>query len=129
MVRLIVNVDVDDLEKAVEFYRRAIGLTLTRRLFEDSTAEMRGASSTIYLAVKPAGSSPAPGTISERDYRRHWTPVHMDFVVDDIEAAVTRAEEAGATLERGINTYGSFKEATLSDPFGNGFCLLEAWPF
>ncbi len=129
MVRLIVNVDVDDLEKAVGFYRRAIGLTLTRRLFEDSTAEMQGASSTIYLAVKPAGSSPAPGSISARDYRRHWTPVHMDFVVDDIEVAVAQAEEAGARLERGINTYGSFKEATLSDPFGNGFCLLEGWPY
>jgi catechol 2,3-dioxygenase-like lactoylglutathione lyase family enzyme len=39
----LINVDVDDLEKAIEFYRSALGLTLKRRLFNDTVAEMAGA--------------------------------------------------------------------------------------
>jgi catechol 2,3-dioxygenase-like lactoylglutathione lyase family enzyme len=44
-MRLLVKVDVDDLERAIEFYRAAFGLHLGRRLFDGSVAEMRGASS------------------------------------------------------------------------------------
>ncbi len=44
MVQLLVNVDVDDIERAIEFYRAAIGLHLGRRLFDGSVAEMLGAS-------------------------------------------------------------------------------------
>jgi catechol 2,3-dioxygenase-like lactoylglutathione lyase family enzyme len=50
MMRLLVNVDVDDLERAIEFYRAAFGLHLGRRLFDGSVAEMRGASSMIGAA-------------------------------------------------------------------------------
>jgi len=128
MVRLVVNIAADNLERGIEFYRDAIGLTLARHLFDGSVAEMRGASATIYLAAKLAGSLPATGSVSSRDYRRHWTPVHLDFVVEDIEAAVEQAEHAGAKLERGIEAHESWREAALSDPFGNGFCLLEGWP-
>jgi predicted enzyme related to lactoylglutathione lyase len=129
MIRVYVNIDVDDLERSIEFYRDGIGLTLARRLFSDSTAEMRGASAVIFLSAKPPGSLPAQGSINARDYRRHWTPVHLDFVVESIEVAVERAQRAGATLERGIEDHGPWgMGAVLSDPFGNGFCLLEGWP-
>jgi catechol 2,3-dioxygenase-like lactoylglutathione lyase family enzyme len=48
-VELLVNVDVDDLERAIEFYGGALGLRLGRRLFGGSVAEMLGGSSKIYL--------------------------------------------------------------------------------
>ena len=129
MIRVTANVDVDDLERGIEFYRDGIGLTLARRLFSGSTAEMRGASVVLYLGVKPTGSLPAPGSINARDYRRHWTPVHLDFIVESIEVAVERAQQAGATLEQGVENHGPWgKGAVLSDPFGNGFCLNEGWP-
>jgi catechol 2,3-dioxygenase-like lactoylglutathione lyase family enzyme len=38
VVQLLINVDVDDLERAIEFYRSALGLTLKRRL---STTPLR----------------------------------------------------------------------------------------
>jgi predicted enzyme related to lactoylglutathione lyase len=60
-----------------------------------------------------------------RDYARHWTPVHLDFVVDDIDSAVTRAREAGARLEGEIRVGAWGKIAGMADPFGNGFCLIE----
>ncbi len=121
---LLANIDVDDLEKAIEFYSSALGLQLGRRL-HDNVAEMLGASSAIYLLAKPAGSSVSVRIPQQRDYRRHWTPVHLDFVVADIHAAVQKAQAAGAQLEGDIQTYAWGHLANLADPFGNGFCLIE----
>ena len=90
IMQLLVNVDVDDIEPAIEFYQSAIGLRLGRRLFEGSVAEMLGASSRIYLLAKPQGSVPSRHASSIRDYHRHWTPVHLDFEVEDIVAATDR---------------------------------------
>jgi lactoylglutathione lyase len=42
-IELLANIDVDDLEKAIEFYCNAFGLRLGRR-FNDSVAEMLGPS-------------------------------------------------------------------------------------
>jgi predicted enzyme related to lactoylglutathione lyase len=51
--------------------------------------------------------------------------VHLDFAVDDVESAVNRVVAAGATLEVEIQTFDWGRIATLSDPFGHGFCLLQ----
>jgi predicted enzyme related to lactoylglutathione lyase len=124
-VQLLVNIDVDDLEKGIAFYQGAFGLKLRRRLFDGTVAEMTGASSNVYLLSKPAGSSASPQVSLPRDYRRHWTPVHLDFEVEDIESAVQRALAAGAKLESDIQTFAWGRIAMMSDPFGHGFCLLE----
>ena len=124
-MQLVVNIDVDDLEKAIAFYSTGLGLRLGRRLFDDSVAEMNGTSSTIQLLLKPAGSSPGSSIPVTRGYERHWTPVHLDFVVEDISAAVERAVHAGATLEGTVQSHAWGHLATLSDPFGHGFCLLQ----
>src|SRR6058998_1669526 len=102
---LVINIDVDDLDKAIAFYSTGLGLRLARRLFDDSVAEMSGASSTIQLLLKPAGSSPASSIPVVREYTRHWTPVHLDFAVEDISAAVERAIHAGATLESAVQSH------------------------
>jgi predicted enzyme related to lactoylglutathione lyase len=124
-VKLLVNIDVDDLEKGVAFYQSAFGLSLRRRLFDGTVAEMVGASSNVYLLTKPSGSSASPHISLPRDYRRHRTPVHLDFEVDDVEAAVQRALAAGAKLEGEIQTFPWGRIAKMSDPFGHGFCILE----
>ena len=99
-------------------------LRVERLLFDRSVAEMAGASSKIYLMAKPAGSATSLEDSAVRDYRRHWTPVHLDFEVDDVSAAVERAVTAGAKLEGAIQSFSWGRQATLSDPFGHGFCLL-----
>jgi predicted enzyme related to lactoylglutathione lyase len=124
-VKLLVNIDVDDLEKGVAFYQSAFGLHLGRRLFGGTVVEMLGASSNVYLLTKPSGSSASPHVSLPRDYRRHWTPVHLDFEVEDIEAAVLRAMAAGAKLEDEVQTFPWGRIAKMSDPFGHGFCILE----
>jgi predicted enzyme related to lactoylglutathione lyase len=127
-MQLVVNIDVEDLERAIAFYSTGLGLRLERRLFDESVAEMSGASATIQLLLKPAGSSPAPSIPVTRGYSRHWTPVHLDFEVNDIVAAVERATHAGATLEGTVQSHAWGHLATLSDPFGHGFCLLQFAP-
>lgn len=121
---LLVNIDVDDLARAEAFYRDALGLTSARR-FGDGGIEMLGASSPVYLLRKESGSAASEVVRQTRDYGRHWTPVHLDFVVTDLAAAIARAEAAGAVREGGVRTARWGRIATLADPFGNGFCLIE----
>jgi predicted enzyme related to lactoylglutathione lyase len=122
---MFVNIDVPDLSTAIEFYREALGLRLARKLFEGTVAEMLGGSSPIYLLAKAAGSAAGTRIPAPRDYRRHWTPVHLDFEVTDVEDAVRQAGAAGAKLEGRIATYPWGRMATMSDPFGHGFCLVQ----
>jgi predicted enzyme related to lactoylglutathione lyase len=121
---LMVNIDVDDLERAVAFYTRAFELRAARR-FGDDGIELLGAATPIYLLRKAPGSVATPASDARRDYARHWTPVHLDFVVDDLDAAVRRALDAGATLERAAQRAAWGAIALLADPFGHGFCLVE----
>ena len=65
------------------------------------------------------------GTTDRRSYGRHWTPVHLDFVVADIESAVQRAIAGGALLEGPIATQKWGRLAPMADPFGHGFCFVQ----
>lgn len=122
---LLVNIDVEDLERAVAFYTTALDLQLERHLFDGSVAQLRGAGAPVYLMAKPAGSPTSLRASTIRDYSRHWTPVHLDFQVDDVPAAVARAVAAGARLEGEVNTFDWGRLATMSDPFGHGFCFIQ----
>jgi predicted enzyme related to lactoylglutathione lyase len=121
---LLVNVDVDDLSKAIAFYQQAVGLKAGRR-FGAFAVEMLGASSPVYLLLKPEGTVASPQTGDTRRYHRHWTPVHLDVVVPDIDAAVSRAIDAGATIEGGIEIHSWGRIASMADPFGHGICFIQ----
>jgi lactoylglutathione lyase len=121
---LLINIDVDDLPRAIAFYEQAIGVHIGRR-FGAAGAEMLGASSPIYLLVKAQGSKPSAASDDVRLYCRHWTPVHLDFVVPDIAAAISRVLAAGGTQESEIETHNWGRIAHMADPFGHGICLIE----
>jgi uncharacterized glyoxalase superfamily protein PhnB len=95
------------------------------RRFGDSGAELLGASSALYLLEKPEGTAACSAPASARHYSRHWTPVHLDFVVPDIHEACARAQAAGATPERALQTHAWGHIAVFADPFGHGFCLIQ----
>jgi len=124
MLELRVCIDVDDLERGLAFYTSAFGLRLGRR-FDQHWAELLGGSSPIDLLAVGGEAKPVPGRALERSFERHWTPVHLDFMVTDIERAVERALAAGATLERPIRDQAYGRLANLADPFGHGICLVE----
>jgi predicted enzyme related to lactoylglutathione lyase len=120
----VVNLDVDDLGKAIAFYCSAFDLKVGRR-FGTFGVELVGSSTSIYLLAKAAGTTPADTTSQRRCYERHWTPIHLDFIVDDIEVAIAKAVAAGARLERPAATHKWGKLALMADPFGHGFCFVQ----
>jgi len=121
---VLANIDVDDLARASDFYCSALGLRIGRR-FGNSAVELLGASTAIYLLEKGSGTLPSPDSPGRREYIRHWTPVHLDFVVPDLASAVTQACNAGARLEGEVRTHNWGRIAVMADPFGHGFCLIE----
>jgi predicted enzyme related to lactoylglutathione lyase len=126
MPDLLVNVDVPDLAAAERFYTAALGLTVGRR-FGDGGTELVGLAAPLYLLATAPGSPPFPGAgaADARRFERHWTPVHLDFAVEDLEAALARAVAAGARRESEILQRRWGRMVVLADPFGNGFCLLQ----
>lgn len=76
------------------------------------------------LLEKPAGSKPSPTTAHRRRFERHWTPVHLDFHVDDLHAALARVEALGARREQVFKNPERGSAAFCSDPFGHGFYLV-----
>jgi catechol 2,3-dioxygenase-like lactoylglutathione lyase family enzyme len=120
-----VCIDVDDMERAVAFYTQGLGLRLGRRL-DDDWVELLGATSPLDLLRNAAGTPPLGDSHPQRrDYGRHWTPVHLDFVVTDIDAAAARLVAHGARLEQPIQDRRWGRMASLADPFGHGLDLLE----
>lgn len=123
-MNFLVNLDVDDLGKAIDFYGAAFALRVGRR-FGAFGVEMLGGPAPIYLLVKSSDTLASGSTSQRRNYERHWTPVHLDFVVEDVDAAVEKAVSAGARLEKPIETHKWGSLALMADPFGHGFCFVQ----
>lgn len=122
MPRITVCIDVSDLARATAFYCDALGCNLRRSKATHNTLDADG--TTVHLALKEEGTlaTPFPGT--ERTYTRHWTPVHVDFAVEDVDAIAAEVERLGGRVEE--TKRGQWGEAAFcADPFGNGFCLLR----
>ena len=124
MPEFLVNIDVNDLEAAERFYCAAFELRAARR-FGAAGVELVGGPSKLYLLLKDDCSVASPAAELRRSYARHWTPVHLDFVVDELEHAVERSLRAGATQEQAIRDHAWGRIALMADPFGHGYCLIQ----
>ena len=121
---LSVSVDVPDLTEGVRFYSRALGFVKSAEPVP-GVVVLRSSNADICLLERPRGSRTSSYTEETRRYERHWTPVHLDFHVDDLEVALARVLEAGATREQLFENPEHGSVAFSSDPFGHGFCLIE----
>ncbi|NQY49155.1 MAG: VOC family protein [Colwellia sp.] len=124
MIKLSVSIDVSDLKQAEYFYIEALGCKKIR----DQGANMvvlAVDNCDIYLQEKSAGSKPLPAESDvNRDYGRHWTPIHLDFLCENIDELVERTVKLGGVHEGGESgDWGSI--AHCVDPFGNGFCVIN----
>jgi predicted enzyme related to lactoylglutathione lyase len=118
----LLNIDVPDVAAAERFYVAAFGLEPGRR-FDEDFVELLGWPAPVYLLRKAAGS---PGAGQDlRRYDRHWTPIHPDVLVEDLDGALARATAAGALIESPARQTRYGRIAMLADPFGHGFCLIE----
>jgi lactoylglutathione lyase len=122
--RLLLNIDVPDMDAGIAFYTGALGLEVGRR-FDSDFVELIGTDAPIYLLRKEAGTAIGPAGCDSRRYARHWTPVHPDFAVEDLPTAIERATAAGARQEGETCDAPSGRLVMFADPFGHGFCLIE----
>jgi len=124
MVTVSISIDVPSLDKGIRFYSAAFGFVKVAEPYPGVTILSLGETS-LCLLEKAPGSKPSPQTDEVRRYERHWTPVHLDFEVDNLGEAVDRAVAAGAVVEQRFDNPDHGSAAFCSDVFGHGFCLIE----
>jgi predicted enzyme related to lactoylglutathione lyase len=106
------------------FYVGGLGLRELRR-FTPRWVDLASARIPIHLLARPQPTFTAGAATLRRDYVRRWTPVHLDFGVEDLQPAVDRAVAAGGVLDRDIVVHHYWRMANVADPFGNGVDLIE----
>jgi predicted lactoylglutathione lyase len=125
MTKIIINIDVPNLDAGVTFYTAGLGFELRRTLFQRTVAELTLGEDMAFLIEQKEGTKPFPAARQSRTFERHWTPVHIDVVVDDMTPAVKKAIEAGAVQSGETTTHSWGILTPLADPFGHGICLLQ----
>src|SRR4029078_7228141 len=115
-----VSIDAPSLAEGVAFYCAAFGLSKKSEPVP-GVAVLHGLNVELCLLEKPSGSKPSPSTIDRRKFDRQWTPVHLDFHVDDLHAPLSHVEALGAKREQVFEHAGHGSAAFCSDPFGHGF--------
>ncbi len=123
MIKISVSIDVSNLKQAETFYIEALGCKKLRDQGADMVV-LATDNCDIYLQEKEAGTKPLVSSAVVRDYERHWTPVHLDFLTENIDEVVKKIVQLGGLHEGGESgDWGSI--AHCADPFGNGFCVIN----
>jgi len=123
MIKISVSIDVSNLKRAESFYIEALGCKKLRDQGSDM-AVLSTDNCDIYLQEKEAGTKPLVSDEVVRDYKRHWTPVHLDFLTENVDEVVKKILQFGGLHEGGESgEWGSI--AFCADPFGNGFCVIN----
>ena len=123
MIKISVSIDVSNLKQAETFYKEALGCKKLRDQGTDMVV-LATDNCDIYLQEKEAGTKPLVSSAVVRDYERHWTPVHLDFLTENIDEVVKKILQLGGLHEGGESgDWGSI--AHCADPFGNGFCVIN----
>ena len=111
-----------DAGRAIEFYKKAFGATEVMRLAEPSGrighAEVKIGAAVIMLSDE----YPDFGAVSPQSLGGSAVTIHL--YVEGVDALVSRAAAAGATVQRAPEDqfYGD-RSATLVDPFGHRWML------
>ena len=124
-----VHLKVSDLERAVEFYHRVLGLEVTQR-YGGSAAFLSAGGYHHHVGLntwESLGGSPPP--------KRATGLYHLAILYPDrrsLAVAVRRVLDAGVQLE-GASDHGVSEAVYLRDPDGNGVELYrdrppESWP-
>ena len=98
MVLVHAYVEVTELPDGINFYCGGLSLTLKRRL-SPTWVELAGANLPIYLLANRPTLADLGSKQAVRSYERHWTPVHLDFIVEDLDQMVAQLISLGASLD------------------------------
>ncbi len=123
MVEINISIDVPDLALATEFYCQALGCVKLRDQPPDMVV-LESENTIVYLLKRTAGTKPLKDALVTRSFDRHWSPVHLDFLIGNVKGTVARIVESGGSCEGGEK--GDWGEiAYCAVPFGNGFCVIR----
>jgi catechol 2,3-dioxygenase-like lactoylglutathione lyase family enzyme len=119
-----IHVYVSDMTLALRFWADGLGLDVAEKEFSQHGGYARldfadgGPSIRLIGPVEPwpAESAPVPG---------QYPGVGFDITTADFDAALTRLLEHGGRLMDEVEAYNDLRVATLADPDGNVFELLE----
>ena len=117
-----ISIDVPNLEAGLRFYGNVFGFREKARPFP-TMAVLDANNLTICMHEKAAGTKSSSGGDARR-YERHWTPVHVDVHVEDLDAVLEKIRAERGLVETEFRTQGPVPVAFCSDPFGNGFCVI-----
>jgi PhnB protein len=105
-------------DRAIEFYKKAFGATETTRLLGPGGkvmhAQIRVAGSPVMLADE----FPDFGSVGPKALK--GSPVTIHLYVDDVDAFVARAVQAGATVRMPVSdAFWGDRYGQIDDPFGH----------
>lgn len=103
----IIDCETDDLDRAAEFWSRALGYNARR---SDDPSE----SNYVLFETGPDGLHIEVQSVN------HPSRVHLDIEADDIDAEVKRLEALGATRIKKVKTW-----VVMEAPSGQRFCVVR----
>ena len=103
----IIDCKVDDLDKAAEFWSKALGYAIGRHADPDDAE---------YVPLDSGND----GLYVELQRVSHTSRVHLDIEADDIEAEVCRLEQLGARRVAQVRTWW-----VMEAPTGQRFCVVK----
>ena len=112
---------VDDVDDALAFYTKVLGFeTLTS--FPPAFADVKRGNLRLLLAG-PTSSAGRPMADGTKPGPGGWNRIH--FLVDDLEAEVSRLRDAGARFRNDMIEGPGGKQILLLDPSGNVVELFQ----
>jgi catechol 2,3-dioxygenase-like lactoylglutathione lyase family enzyme len=112
---------VDDVEAAIVFYTTHFGFTVRSNMAPAFADVVRGPLR--ILLSGPTSSAGRPMPDGRKPGPGGWNRIH--FIVDDIEAEVSRLRAGGVRFRSDIVTGPGGKQIVLDDPSGNPIELFQ----
>ena len=115
---------VDDVDDAIAFYTKLLGFELLTSA-SPAFADVKRGNLRLLLAG-PESSAGRPMPDGRKPEPGGWNRIH--FLVDDLDAEVSRLRDAGASFRNDIVTGPGGKQILLEDPSDNVVELFQPAP-
>ena len=117
----VVTLDCAEPEKLAAFYKELLDAEETEATA--NRVEIRGADGVRLALRRDANATPPSWPRPENSLQ-----AHLDFLVEDLDAAERRVVELGGRPLEAKGAFGPYEERSCADPAGHSFTLRRARP-